>query len=139
MSNWLFCQVDGKNAADGDLPAKLLAHLQPHSGGQAAEIKYVSAVTVLSLNGLTCQNCVRKIQKCLQSLGPGLINCDIDLDQGLAFIDYDFQQLTSGRLAEAVASADPKFTAQLCRDVEAAVRGRMSDKTKDVKLRDSQG
>ena len=127
MSNQLFCQIDGDSGADQ--PAQILSVLQDMcSLLLPTEIRFASAVSVLSLQGLTCQNCVRKVQKCLQGLGPGLRHCDIDLS--LAFIDYDPSQLSPGRLVEAVASADPKFSARYHRDVEAALRGLKSDRTK---------
>ena len=85
----------------------------------------MSAVTALTLDGLAASpQCVRKVEKSLHGLGPGLRHCDIDLSEGRAVVEYDAALLSPGRLLEAVAAADGgKFSARLHRDFESAVRG----------------
>jgi copper chaperone CopZ len=127
VGNNLYCQVDHSSSAvvGSSLPqAKALSVL--HSLLPAlTKLTFVSAVTALTLDGLTTPNCVRKVEKCLHGLGPGLLHCDIDLSEGRAVVEYDADLLSPGRLIEAVTGADGKFTARLHRDFESAVRGRL--------------
>jgi copper chaperone CopZ len=127
VGNHLYCQVDHSSSAVGgsSLPqAKALSVL--HSLlPTLTKLTFVSAVTALTLDGLTTPNCVRKVEKSLHGLGPGLHHCDIDLSEGRAVVEYDAGLLSPGRLIEAVTGADGKFSARLHRDFESAVRGRL--------------
>ncbi len=125
VGNHLYCQIDhSSSVVGGSLPqAKALSVL--HSLLPAlTKLTFVSAVTALTLDGLTTPNCVRKVEKSLHGLGPGLLHCDIDLSEGRAVVEYDPGLLSPGRLLEAVAALDGgKFSARLHRDFESAVRG----------------
>jgi copper chaperone CopZ len=129
VGNHLYCQVDHSSSAVGSssLPqAKALSVL--HSLLPAlTKLTFVSAVTALTLEGLAASpHCVRKVEKCLHGLGPGLHHCDIDLSEGRAVVEYDPDLLSPGRLIEAVAALDGgKFSARLHRDFESAVRGNL--------------
>ena len=86
----------------------------------------MGGVCALRLRGLTDQNSVSKIQKCLQSrFGSGLLHCDIDLSQGQALIGYDTTSLVSspGQLIEAIVAADANLAAWPHPQFETAVRG----------------
>jgi copper chaperone CopZ len=119
VGNHLYCQVDHSSSPPQAKALSVLHSLLP----ALTKLTFVSAVTAFTLDGLSTPNCVRKVEKCLHGLGPGLLHCDIDLSEGRAVVEYDPGLLSPVRLIEAVTAADGKFSARLHRDFESAVRG----------------
>ncbi len=62
---------------------------------------------ILNVQGMTCQNCVRHVNKALVKAGH-VQNVAIDLPTGRVELDYDAANVTTEQLSEAIAHAGYK-------------------------------
>jgi copper chaperone len=60
--------------------------------------------TALEVSGMTCEGCVRSVQRVLEQL-PGVTRAEVSLAQGSAVVDFDPGQCSRERLAAAVRDA----------------------------------
>ncbi len=60
--------------------------------------------TVLKVNGMTCQGCVRSVTRVLQQI-PGVESVDVSLDRGEAALKYDAAKTGVGDFRKAVEEA----------------------------------
>ena len=61
----------------------------------------------LNVQGMTCQNCVRHVNKALVKTGH-VQNVAIDLPTGRVELDYDPANVTTEQLSEAIVGAGYK-------------------------------
>lgn len=59
---------------------------------------------IFDVHGMTCQHCVMTVTKALQDV-PGVLDVDVDLDEGKAFLDVDEQNFDAQKAQKAVAEA----------------------------------
>ncbi len=62
------------------------------------------AKTVLSIQGMTCNHCVMRVQKALASV-PGVAKAVVTLDPQQARVEYDEAAATAQAMTDAVAKA----------------------------------
>jgi copper chaperone CopZ len=59
---------------------------------------------VLSVQGMTCDHCVMRVQKALASV-PGVVRAMVTLQPGQARVEYDEGVATAQAMTDAVAKA----------------------------------
>ena len=62
------------------------------------------AKTVLSIQGMTCNHCVMRVQKALAGV-PGVERASVTLEPGQARVEYDDRTATAQAMTDAVAKA----------------------------------
>lgn len=60
------------------------------------------ARTILKVQGMTCEHCVRAVTQALESK-EGVAQAEVDLETGRARVDYDDGRVSPRELAHAVA------------------------------------
>lgn len=58
----------------------------------------------LKVSGMTCQHCVKTVKEAFRTI-DGLINVDIDLDDGMAYLEIDEHVFNIEIAKKAVLSA----------------------------------
>jgi copper ion binding protein len=67
------------------------------------------ASTRLTITGMTCDHCVAKVQKALQDI-DGVWGVFVELDEGMAEVDFDDAKAAPHALVEAVKTAGYEAT-----------------------------
>ena len=69
------------------------------------------AVVVLKTSGMSCDNCIAKVTKALQS-ERGVAATEVDLARGCVIAGYDSKQVAPEKLAQKVVAAGYRSTVQ---------------------------
>ncbi|KAJ1920717.1 Cu(2+)-transporting P-type ATPase [Mycoemilia scoparia] len=60
---------------------------------------------VINIQGMTCHSCVQSVTQALKSLGSGVQSSSVDLENGVARIQYDNAAVTISQLEQAIEDA----------------------------------